>query len=373
MPKIRILIVDDAVVVRSRLKKILTADPELEVVGVAATGRIALAKLSQVNPDIVILDVDMPDLNGLETLTKLRKTHPQLPVIMFSILTYTGATATLDALTLGASDYATKPSNVGSMEIADRHIQETLIPKIKALNKSQVKSQKSKVINPPYTPTPLHPYPPTPSSKPIKLVAIGVSTGGPNALASLLSQLPADFPVPIAIVQHMPPVFTKLLAERLNTKCPLQVEEARSGVRLTPGSVWLAPGDYHLTVKQDVNGLFLETNQNPAENSCRPSVDVLLRSIAPLCRDNFSTIAVILTGMGQDGFQGCREISHVGGEIIAQDEASSVVWGMPSFVVNAGLADRVLPLDAIAEELINRVNRSLNSSKSNPNHEPTSV
>ncbi|MGL4883857.1 MAG: CheB methylesterase domain-containing protein, partial [Waterburya sp.] len=174
--------------------------------------------------------------------------------------------------------------------------------------------------------------------------------------------------------QHMPPVFTKLLAERLNAKCSLQVQEARSGVRLTPGCVWLAPGDYHLTVKQDVNGLFLETNQNPPENSCRPSVDVLLRSIAPLCRDKFSTIAVILTGMGQDGLQGCREINHVGGEIIAQDEASSVVWGMPSFVVNAGLADLVLPLDAIAEELINRVrDRSFNSTKSNPNHEPTSV
>jgi two-component system, chemotaxis family, protein-glutamate methylesterase/glutaminase len=387
MPKIRILIVDDAVVVRSRLKKILSADPELEVVGVAATGRIALAKLSQVNPDIVILDVDMPDLNGLETLTELRKTHPQLPVIMFSVLTYTGATATLDALTLGASDYATKPSNVGSMEIADRHIQETLIPKIKALNKSKVAkdirvsacSQKSKVGSNQSSPASSASsassafFSPTPSTKPIKLVAIGVSTGGPNALASLLSELPADFPVPIAIVQHMPPVFTKLLAERLNTKCALQVEEARAGVRLNPGSVWLAPGDYHLTVKRDVNGLFLETNQNPPENSCRPSVDVLLRSIASICRDNFSTIAVILTGMGQDGLQGCREISHVGGKIIAQDEASSVVWGMPSFVVNAGLAERVLPLDAIAEELISRVNRSFNSTKFNPNHEPTSV
>jgi two-component system chemotaxis response regulator CheB len=172
----------------------------------------------------------------------------------------------------------------------------------------------------------------------------------------------------------MPPVFTKLLAERLNAKCPLQVEEARSGVRLTPGCVWLAPGDYHLIVKRDVNGLFLETSQKPAENSCRPSVDVLLRSIAPICGGNFSTIAVILTGMGQDGLQGCREINSMGGEIIAQDEASSVVWGMPGFVVNAGLADRVLPLDAIAEELINRVrDRSLNSIKSNPNHEPTSV
>lgn len=204
-------------------------------------------------------------------------------------------------------------------------------------------------------------------------MAIGVSTGGPNALAILLSQLPADFPVPIAIVQHMPPVFTKLLAERLNTKCPLQVEEARSGVRLTPGEVWIAPGDYHMTVQQDASGLFLDTNQNPSENSCRPSVDVLLHSIAQVCRDNVSAIVVMLTGMGQDGLQGCQAIRSVGGKIIAQDEASSVVWGMPGFVANAGLADRVLPLNAIAGELINLVDRNRSFNLLNSNHEPTSV
>ncbi len=370
MPKIRVLIVDDAVVVRSRLKKILLAAPELEVVGVAATGRIALAKLSQVNPDIIILDVDMPDLNGLETLTEIRKTDPQLPVIMFSTLTYTGATATLDALTLGASDYATKPSNVGSVEAADRHIQETLIPKIKALciNAGTPKTQKISVTRPPKAAVITRSQPKT-----IELVAIGVSTGGPNALTVLLSQLPADFPVPIAIVQHMPPVFTKLLAERLNAKCLLQVEEARSRVRLSPGEIWIAPGDYHMTVKRDASGLFLDTNQNQPENSCRPSVDVLLRSIARICKDNVSAIAVILTGMGQDGLQGCQEMSNVGGEIIAQDEASSVVWGMPGFVVNAGLTDRVLPLNAIAGELINRVNRNRSFNLLNSNHEPTSV
>jgi two-component system, chemotaxis family, protein-glutamate methylesterase/glutaminase len=372
MSKIRVLIVDDAVVVRSRLKKLLSTDPELEVVGVAATGRIALAKLSQVNPDIVILDVDMPDLNGLETLTELRKTHPQLPVIMFSTLTYTGATATLDALTLGASDYATKPSNSGSIEAADRHIQSTLIPKIKALciKAGTPKTQKISV-----TPPPKATVITRSQSNPIELVAIGVSTGGPNALAVLLSQLPADFPVPIAIVQHMPPVFTKLLAERLNAKCPLQVEEARSGVRLIPGGVWIAPGDYHMTVKRDAKGLFLETNQNPPENSCRPSVDVLLRSIARICNINVSAIAVILTGMGQDGLQGCQEMSKVGGEIIAQDEASSVVWGMPGFVVNAGLTDRVLPLNAIAGALINRLDRDCSSNilNSNSSHERTIV
>ncbi|MGL5803979.1 MAG: CheB methylesterase domain-containing protein, partial [Xenococcaceae cyanobacterium] len=162
---------------------------------------------------------------------------------------------------------------------------------------------------------------------------------------------------------------------RLNTKCLLQVEEARSLVRLTPGCVWIAPGDYHMTVKRDANGLFLKTDRDPPENFCRPSVDVLLRSIARVCKNNVSAIAVILTGMGQDGLQGCQEMYNVGGEIIAQDEASSVVWGMPGFVVNAGLTDRVLPLNAIAGELINRVasDRSFNFLNPNSNHERTSV
>jgi len=216
MQKIRVLIVDDAVVVRSRLSKLLSADPEIEVVGVAATGRIALAKLSQVYPDVVILDVEMPDLNGLETLAELRKTHSQLPVIMFSALTYAGATATLDALTLGASDYATKPSNLGNVEAANRHIQSTLIPKIKALSaKATIAQPLPAIASLPPQKTIIAPS----NLAKIELIAIGVSTGGPNALMVLLSQLPPNFPVPIAIVQHMPPMFTKLLAERLNAKC----------------------------------------------------------------------------------------------------------------------------------------------------------
>jgi two-component system, chemotaxis family, protein-glutamate methylesterase/glutaminase len=353
MPKIRVLIVDDAVVVRSRLSKLLAADPEIEVVGVAATGRIALAKLSQVYPDVVILDVEMPDLNGLETLTALRQTHPQLPVIMFSALTYAGATATLDALTLGASDYATKPSNLGNVEAANRHIQSTLIPKIKALSAKATTTppKASAIANPPRQKTIIAPS----NLAKINLIAIGVSTGGPNALMVLLSQLPPKFPVPIAIVQHMPPMFTKLLAERLDAKCSLQVQEARPGVRMTAGTVWIAPGGYHLKIERDATDLILAINQDPPENSCRPSVDVLFRSVAQATKGYGNSIAVILTGMGQDGFQGCQQIRQVGGQILAQDEASSVVWGMPGYVVNAGLADVVLPLDAIAGELLRRV------------------
>lgn len=349
--KIRVLIVDDAVMVRSRLSKILSADPEIEVVGVAATGRIALLKQAALKPDAIVLDVEMPDLDGLQTLSRLRQIDDRLPVIMFSSMTTRGATATLDALTLGASDYVTKPSQLGDVEAVTQYLQDTLIPKIKALcqttappprpQSNQVKSQKS-TLNPSGTLRPM-----------AEIVAIGVSTGGPNALATLLSQLPADFPVPIAIVQHMPPVFTQLLADRLTAKCPLPVREAIAGTVLRPGTIWLAPGDYHLSVQQARLGVELALDRTPPQNSCRPSADVLLASVARVYGDR--ALGVILTGMGQDGLRGCQEIRDRDGQILVQDEASSVVWGMPGFVAKAGLADAVVPLDRMIPEILRRV------------------
>ncbi|MBD2453986.1 chemotaxis response regulator protein-glutamate methylesterase [Nostoc sp. FACHB-87] len=347
MPKIRVLVVDDAVLVRSRVSKILSSDPQLEVVGVAANGRIALGRIPQVNPDVVLLDVEMPDMNGLETLAALRPIYPHLPVIMFSTSTYAGAAATLEALSLGASDYATKPSNLGSVEAANEHIRQELIPKIKLFGARMAAlsptHQSSGVVLP------------IPSKKaPVNVVAIGVSTGGPNALAELLSNISADFPVPILIVQHMPPMFTKLLAERLSSKCQLPVREGVDGVELAAGQVWLAPGDFHLIVQREGTKVRLAIHQAPPENSCRPSVDVLLRSVAQVY--GAGAIAVMLTGMGQDGLHGCQCIREVGGQVLAQDEASSVVWGMPGFVVNAGLANQVVPLEQMADEIIQRVN-----------------
>ncbi|NJR63285.1 MAG: chemotaxis response regulator protein-glutamate methylesterase [Cyanobacteria bacterium CRU_2_1] len=360
MPTIRVLIVDDAVMVRSRLSKILSADPQIEVVGVAATGQIALAKLAQVYPDVVILDIEMPDLDGLQILSRIRQNHAHLPVIMFSTMTTTGATATLDALTLGASDYVTKPSQLGNLDNVTQYLQDTLIPKIKAL--SQKCAQKREDRLPSVIPAVI------PAAVPIKLppakvemIAIGVSTGGPNALASLLSELPPNFPVPIAIVQHMPPMFTKLLAERLTTKCSLPVREAISGATVCPGTIWIAPGDYHLSMKQMNLGVQLVIEQTSPQNSCRPSVDVLFESVARIYGNR--TLGVILTGMGQDGLRGCQQIHDCHGQILAQDEASSVVWGMPGFVVNAGLADAVLPLNQIMSEILRRVNRTASFSE----------
>lgn len=339
--------------VRSRLSKILSADPEIEVVGVASTGRIALTKLTQLHPDVIILDVEMPDLDGLQTLSRIRQIDPRLPTIMFSSVTTRGATATLDALTLGASDYVTKPSHLGNVGEVTLYLQDTLIPKIKAL------SQKARSKLSPQ-PSPVLPKASSSQSEPprslAEIVAIGVSTGGPNALAILLSQLPSDFPVPIVIVQHMPPMFTKLLADRLTTKCPLPVREAIAGTVLEPGTVWLAPGDYHLTVQQINSTVQLALDRTPAQNSCRPSADVLLASVAQVYGDR--ALGAILTGMGQDGLRGCQLLRARQGQILAQDEASSVVWGMPGFVVNAGLADAVLPLEQMMPEILRRVSRT---------------
>ncbi|MBV8882686.1 MAG: chemotaxis response regulator protein-glutamate methylesterase [Chroococcidiopsidaceae cyanobacterium CP_BM_RX_35] len=352
MSKIRVLIVDDAVVVRSRVSKLLATDPALEVVGVAAHGRIALAKIPHVNPDVVILDVEMPEMNGLETLAAIRQQYPVLPVIMFSTATRIGATATLDALALGASDYATKPSQMNSIEAANQQICEELIPKIKFFGTQMSLSSHEDhagARNENRSPTPVL----MPSHKPIEVLGIGVSTGGPNALAALLPQFPTDFPVPILIVQHMPPVFTKLLAERLTAKCQLPVDEATNGTVLEPGHIWIGPGNFHMVVQPQGKRKQIIIYQAPPENSCRPSVNVLFRSLAQVYGSG--VLVLVLTGMGQDGLHGCKCIREANGQILAQDQSSSVVWGMPGFVANAGLADQVLPLDQLADEVIRRV------------------
>ena len=350
MPKIRVLLVDDAVVFRRLVSEELSKDPALEVVGTAANGRIALAKMSQVNPDLVILDVEMPEMDGLETLVELRKSYPRLPVIMFSALTERGAAATLEALSRGATDYFTKPTSVGGLDESLEVIRTQLIPEIKAL------CARSATTLPPVTS-----FAPAKASTSragirtgsIQVVAIGTSTGGPNALADVFAEIPADFPVPIVIVQHMPPMFTRMLADRLTAKSAIRVQEAAPGSVLLPGTAWIAPGDFHMVVVREAGQVRLTVHQQPPENSCRPAVDVLLRSVAQVYGAN--SLTVIMTGMGQDGLHGCETLREAGGQILAQDEATSVVWGMPGFVVRAGLADKVLPLPQIASEIVRRV------------------
>jgi two-component system chemotaxis response regulator CheB len=358
MPKIRVLVVDDAVVFRRLLANELSNDPGLQVVGAAANGRIALAMMPQVSPDVVILDVEMPEMDGLTTLKELRKTYPRLPVIMFSALTERGAEATLDALALGATDYFTKPTNEGGLDASLDVIRQQLIPEIKALcererRRATDEGQKDVARTPAPSPARSSFVGPRPSSCPVELLAIGSSTGGPNALAEIFSRLPAHIPVPIVIVQHMPPTFTRLLAERLSAQFPVCVHEASSGSVLQPGHAWIAPGDHHMIVVRDNLHARVLLHQDPPENSCRPAVDVLLRSVAKTFGPN--SLTVILTGMGQDGLRGCEAVREAGGQILAQDEATSVVWGMPGHVARAGLADRVLPLSLIADEIMRRV------------------
>ena len=343
--KKRVLIVDDAVVVRKTLSDAIARDPALEVAGTASNGRFALAKFPALKPDVIHLDIEMPEMDGLETVRQLRKIDVRVPIIMFSTLTEHGAYATLEALALGATDYVTKPSNRDMAETLET-VSGELIPRIHAL--CHLPGARAAV-------PPKLAAPPAAGWKPhllapVQLVAIGVSTGGPDALARLLPTLPANFPVPLLIAQHMPPIFTSLLAARLTAKSSFPVRECVSGEPLTPGCAIIAPGDFHMVIRRENGAVVLKTHQAPKENFCRPSVDVLFDSIVPLF--GARSLAVVLTGMGQDGLRGCEALRAAGSRVYVQDEASSVVWGMPGFVARSGFADKILPLDLIGDEIV---------------------
>lgn len=391
MKPIRVLVVDDSVVVRRLVVGVLEEDADIEVVGTAANGRIALDKLDALSPDIVTLDIEMPEMDGLETLRALRKRFPRLPVVMFSTLTERGAIATLDALARGANDFVTKPANVGSVTEGMAAIRDELIPKLKGLCGRRITPAAGTAVasaapvpgaaaavttsRPVATgptaatrpaPAPAHrgatvsgPAPSTaapaaarvPAGGPVKVVVIGVSTGGPNALAAIWAALPR-LRVPILIVQHMPPVFTTMLARRLGALGTVPVSEATDGCDVVAGKAWLAPGDHHLVLERGTGGVHARINQAAPENSCRPAVDPLFRSAADLYGSG--VLAVVLTGMGSDGLRGAQVIHDAGGSVLAQDEATSVVWGMPGAVAHAGLADAIVPLDRVAAEIAAR-------------------
>jgi two-component system, chemotaxis family, protein-glutamate methylesterase/glutaminase len=345
---IGVLVVDDSVVIRRMVSTVLDDDPEITVVGTASNGRIALDKLAQLKPDIVILDVEMPVMDGLATLRALRLTHPKLPVVMFSALTERGATATLDALAAGATDYVTKPSHAGSVAASIERVRLELIPKVKGLvgaNRARSAPRATPVV-------------PVPASRPVRqdrvdVIAVGCSTGGPDALTSIVAGLPKDFAKPVVVVQHMPPLFTRLFAERLNRSCPLPVSEAVDGQVLQAGHIIVAPGDRHLTVRRQGTEVVVVLGSEPPENYCRPSVDVMFRSMADVYGGG--VLACVLTGMGHDGTSGAARVRAVGGRVVVQDEATSVVWGMPGSIVAAGLANDIVPLDRISETLRNAV------------------
>jgi two-component system chemotaxis response regulator CheB len=320
-------------------------------------GSIALQRIPQFNPDVLTLDIEMPEMDGLETLRHLRREYSHLRVIMFSTLTERGAAVTLQALTLGADDYVTKASNEGSLDRSMTRLQGELIPKIKQF--FHLPSQ-SRVAAWPQTaqasmaPALWHGNAALPgASAHPRVVVIGVSTGGPAALGKILPLFAAGFPLPVLVVQHMPALFTRFLAERLHACCPLHVEEASQGSRVDAGKILIAPGDFHLKVASSSGEVHVRLDQSPPQNFCRPAVDALFSSIAEVYGG--AVIAAILTGMGHDGLRGAQILKARGASILAQDEASSVVWGMPGAVVNAGLADCVLPLDRVVPEILCRV------------------
>jgi two-component system chemotaxis response regulator CheB len=338
--KIRVCVVDDSAVIRKVLSDVLSEDPEIEVVATAANGRLALEQLEQADPDVITLDMDMPELNGLQTVAQIRQRGKQVPIIMCSSLTAAGAALTLEALALGASDFVTKPSSHGAN--ARDVVGAELIQKIKALHAAGHHS------TPGGAPTPTLPVAQLESalSGPATAVAIGVSTGGPNALAQILGSLSPDIAVPILIVQHMQAVFTPLLVERLRAAAKLPVVEGEHGSQVLPGRVYLAPGGQQMQVKRVCGRVLVKLSDGPPENSCCPSVDPLFRSVAQVY--GATSLGVILTGMGQDGLRGCEAIRAANGRIVAQDRASSAVWGMPGAVVEAGLAHAVIPLERVA-------------------------
>jgi two-component system, chemotaxis family, protein-glutamate methylesterase/glutaminase len=341
MADIGVLVVDDSVVIRRMVSAVLEADPEIHVVSTAANGRIALDKLDQLRPDIVILDVEMPVMDGLATLRALRLTHPNLPVVMFSTLTERGAMATLDALAAGATDYLTKPSHAGSATASMERVRLELIPKVKGL----VAAARARAT---------FAGRPAPMVRPVRqdrvdVIVVGSSTGGPDALTAIASKLPADLAVPVLVVQHMPALFTRLFAGRLDRSCPLNVIEAVDGQLVAAGSIIVAPGDRHLAVRRQGADVRVQLSQDPPENYCRPSVDVLFRSAAAVYGGG--VLACVLTGMGRDGTKGAERIRAAGGRVVVQDAASSVVWGMPGAVVAAGHANDIVPLDQIADTL----------------------
>lgn len=355
--------VDDAVVMRRLVSSVLEDDPELEVAGVAANGRIALAKIPHCNPDVVTLDVEMPDMNGLETVSEIRKLYPKLPIIMFSTLTQRGATQALDALARGATDYVAKPANVGSVSETIERLREEMIPKIKAhapgnpLAKFNGRDPKPGVGSSSL----IRKVPVVRNSSYGSVLAIGTSTGGPNALHLLIPALPANLGVPVVIVQHMPPVFTAMLAQRLDSCSALRVHEVVEGQKIEAGHVYIAPGGKHFEVAPGKKEVVAHLHEGPPENSCRPAVDVLFRSVAAVYGS--SALGIVLTGMGQDGLRGSECLREVGGRVLVQDQKSSVVWGMPGAVARAGVADEVVELDNMARVICSELKEKLSGTR----------
>ncbi|MCS7164358.1 MAG: chemotaxis response regulator protein-glutamate methylesterase [Thermodesulfovibrio sp.] len=350
---IKVLVVDDSAFMRKAITAMLQEDPEIKVIGTARDGVEAVQMVQDLKPDIVTMDVEMPRMDGITALKEIMNKYP-VPVIMVSSLTTEGAKVTLEALELGAVDFI--PKNLSELSVNIVKIKGMLIEKIKTIAKRGIVKRKPPIRNlETKIETPKIEIPKTRVSteRKVGIVAIGTSTGGPKALQEIIPKLPKDFPVPVVIAQHMPPNFTKPFAERLDQLSQLSVKEAEEGEVIKPGFVYIAPGRGHMRIKRRGIETFVSISEDREEFIYRPSVDVLMLSVAE-CYPGRS-LGVILTGMGNDGAKGCRKIKETGGRVFAQNEESCVVYGMPRAVIEAGIADKVIPLEEMAGEIINAV------------------
>lgn len=348
MSRCRVLVVDDSAVVRQLLTEILDQDPDIEVVGSAADPLLAREKIKRLNPDVLTLDVEMPRMDGLAFLEHLMRLRP-MPVVMVSSLTERGADITLQALALGAVDFVTKPKLDLANGLAD--YAEEITTKVKAAARARVRPAASAAASPiPRSEAPRIEAPVATRYRTTdRLIAIGASAGGTEAIRVVLEQMPPDAPA-IVLTQHIPASFSRPFTERLNKHSAMLVREARDGEMILPGHAYLPPGDHHLRVVRDGARWRCKLDPGPPVNRHRPAVDVLFRSVAQNAGSN--AVAAILTGMGDDGARGLLELRHAGAATLAQDEATSVVWGMPGAAVRLGAAQEVLALDEIAARLL---------------------
>lgn len=360
---LRVMVVDDTVTYRRILSDVIESIGEAQVVATAPQGRLALARLEQQHIDLVLLDLEMPDMDGLETLIEIRKKHPQVSVIMISGQTARAAQATVQALEQGALDFVRKPEG-SDMEASRKELVDKLKPLLRHvrtrcnLRSPQLESQvKASLLKPKdmVAPPVRAPLRKGPMPSRFQAVGIGVSTGGPNALGEVIPRLPRDFPLPILLVQHMPPGFTASLAEHLDRRSPLEVIEAKEGELILPGRIYIAPGGRHMVVRKrpaselEDEAMIIGINDNPPENSCRPSVDVLFRSMTAQYGSDW--LSVVMTGMGNDGCEGVRALKRQGGYCLTQGAESCVVYGMPLAVDEAGLSDEQIPLGSLAPRI----------------------
>ncbi|WP_459851119.1 protein-glutamate methylesterase/protein-glutamine glutaminase [Dongia sp. agr-C8] len=352
----RVMIVDDSAVIRGLLTKTLETDPEIKVVSTVGNGQAAIDALKRNDIDVIVLDIEMPVMDGLTALPKLLEAKPGVQVIMASTLTLKGASVSMKAMSLGAADYLPKPTTTTGISTAD-DFKRDLVEKAKSWG---LVARKKRGLPPGSAAAPGSSVPPPPKKlypgavtlRPAPLVqgkvdclAIGSSTGGPQALFNVFRALGRVDRMPVFVTQHMPATFTTILAEHLAQASGMPAAEAKDGEAALPGRIYVAPGDFHMTVESQGGSMVVRLNKNPPENFCRPAVDPMLRSIAKAYGNR--TLFVMLTGMGQDGLKGARELVNAGSTVIAQDEASSVVWGMPGAVASAGLCTAVLPLNEI--------------------------